>query len=315
MNALVAIAGGIRSGRNCATRVWAAVATMLVTALAMPAAALAEINEDFKPQNEFKLDPWIELNVGGIDMSINKGVFMLIMASLLTFGTVAFVASRMNTRGRPGRVQAAVEIAYDVAHDTITGRNIENREVANRWFPFLATLFLFIWFCNILGFIPLPTNTEHTVNVFGLELPTFGLYAATANIAVPLTLAIVVWISYHVEGVREHGLWGYFKTWFPGGTPGPVKLIIVPVEILSQFLRLVSLSARLFANMLAGHMIILIMGGGMAVLLALPYIYPVTAPLAIFIYFLDVMLVATLQAFIFATLSAIYLGGAVAAEH
>lgn len=296
-----------------ANRLWTATAATLAVALVAPAAALAEINEDFKPQNEFRLDPWVKIDVFGIDMSINKGVFMLVLAALFTGLTVAIVSRKMTDK--PNRVQAAVEIAYDVAHDTITGRNIHDSKVAKRWFPFLATLFLFIWFCNILGFVPLPTNTEHKVNVFGAHLPTFGLYAATANIAVPLVLALIVWISYHVEGIREHGPIGYLKTWFPGGTPGPVKIIIVPVEILSQFLRLVSLTARLFANMLAGHMIILIMGGGMVVLLGIPYIFPLTAPLGIFIYFLDVMLVATLQAFIFVTLSAIYLGGAVASGH
>lgn len=296
-------------------RLSVATGALLAASLAAPALALAAINEDFKPQNEFKLDPWVKIDIFGIDMSINKGVMMLVLAALLTGFTVAIVSRKMNVTGKPNRVQAAVEIAYDVAHDTITGRNIHDSKVARRWFPFLATLFLFIWFCNILGFIPLPTNTEHKVDVFGAHLPTFALYAATANIAVPLVLALIVWISYHVEGIREHGPIGYIKTWFPGGTPGPVKLIIVPVEILSQFLRLISLTARLFANMLAGHMIILIMGGGMVVLLGIPYIFPLTVPLGVFIYFLDVMLVATLQAFIFVTLSAIYLGGAVASEH
>ncbi|MBI4898664.1 MAG: F0F1 ATP synthase subunit A [Actinobacteria bacterium] len=292
----------------------AMIATLAV-ALAVPASALAEINEDFKPQNEFKLDPWVDIHIFGIDMSLNKGVLMLVLAALCTGFTVALVSRKMNVTGKPSRVQAAVEIAYDVANDTITNRNIHDNKVAKRWFPFLATLFLFIWFSNILGLIPLPTNTEHTVSLFGLNVPTFALYGATANVAVPLTLALIVWLSSHVEGIRAKGPIGYVKGWIPGGTPAMVLPIIVPVEILSQFLRLVSLTARLFANMLAGHMIILIMGGGMVVLLGIPYIFPLTATLGVFIYFLDVMLVATLQAFIFATLSAIYLGGAVASEH
>jgi F-type H+-transporting ATPase subunit a len=293
----------------------ATLSVSLAVSLAAPAAALAKINQDFKPQNEFKLDPWINIHVFGIDMSINKAVFMLVLAALLTGFTVAIVARKMVTTGRPGRIQAAVEIAYDVAHETITGRNIHDTKVARRWFPFLATLFLFIWFCNILGFIPLPTNTEHKLNIFGAHLPTFALYAATANVAIPLTLALIVFFSQHIEGVRAKGPIRYLKSWIPGGTPKLALVIIVPVEVLSQFLRLISLTARLFANMLAGHMIILIMGGGMVVLLGIPYIFPLTATLGVFIYFLDVMLVATLQAFIFATLSAIYLGGAVAQEH
>ncbi len=286
----------------------------LFTLLYAPASSLAAINEDFKPQNEFKLPPWIEIHVFGIDMSINKAVFMLFLASILTVGTVAYVSRKMSLTGRPSWIQASVEIAYDTAHDTITNRNIGNEKIARKYFPFLMTLFLFIWFLNILGFIPMPTNTEHTWNVFGAHLPTFALYAATANIAVPLAFTLIVVVAYHMEGVREHGPYGYVKTWFPEA-PGAVNIILKPVEVLSQILRPISLTARLFANMLAGHMIILIMGGGMVVLLGIPYIYPITATLAVFIYFLDVMLVATLQAFIFATLSAIYLGGAVAHDH
>jgi F-type H+-transporting ATPase subunit a len=285
--------------------------------LASPASAFA-INEDFKPQNEFKLDPWVEIHVFGIDMSINKAVFMVTLASLLTFLTVWYVSRKMSDeaeRDKPGKVQAAVEIFYDVARGTVTDRNIHTKSVAERWFPFLATMFLFIWFCNALGFIPLPLNTEHTVNVFGAELPTFALYAATANITIPLTLALIVWIGVQVEGVKAKGPIGYVKGWVPSGTPKPLLLLIFPVEALAKFLQLVSLTARLFANMLAGHMIILIMGGGMVVLLGIPYIYPLTALLAVFIYFLDVMLVTTLQAFIFSTLSAIYIGDAVSDSH
>jgi F-type H+-transporting ATPase subunit a len=117
------------------------------------------------------------------------------------------------------------------------------------------------------------------------------------------------------EGIKAKGPIGYVKGWVPSGTPKVILPIIFPVEALSKFLQLVSLTARLFANMLAGHMIILIMGGGMVVLLGIPYIFPLTVPLAVFIYFLDVMLVTTLQAFIFTTLSAIYIGDAVSDSH
>lgn len=290
----------------------------LAVALATPVSALANVNEEFKPQNEFKLEPWVSINVFGIDMSINKAVFMVVLASVCTFVTVWYVSRKMadeSTRDKPGKVQAAVEIFYDVARGTVTDRNIHTRSVAERWFPFLATMFLFIWFCNALGFIPMPLNTAEPVNVFGVDVPTFALYAATANIAIPLTLALIIWIGVQVEGVKAKGPVGYVKGWVPSGTPKPLLLLIFPVEALSKFLQLVSLTARLFANMLAGHMIILIMGGGMVVLLGIPYIFPLTAVLAVFIYFLDVMLVTTLQAFIFSTLSAIYIGDAVSEGH
>jgi F-type H+-transporting ATPase subunit a len=290
----------------------------LVAALIAPASAFAKINEDFKPQNEFKLDPWVSIHVFGIDMSINKAVFMVTLAAACTFFTVWYVSRKMSdeaTRDKPGRIQAIVEIFYDVARGTVTDRNIHTKSVAERWFPYLATMFLFIWFCNAIGFIPMPLNTEHTVAIFGVNFPTFALYAATANIAVPLTLALIIWIGVQVEGVKAKGPIGYVRGWVPAGTPTILKGPIFLIEALAKFLQLVSLTARLFANMLAGHMIILIMGGGMVVLLGIPYIYPATALLAIFIYFLDVMLVTTLQAFIFSTLSAIYIGDAVSDSH
>jgi F-type H+-transporting ATPase subunit a len=289
-----------------------------MAALIAPTAAFAEINEDFKPQNEFKLDPWVSIHIFGIDMSINKAVFMVLLAGALTFFTIWYVSRKMSdeaTRDKPGRIQAAVEIFYDVAANTVTKRNIHDKKVAARWFPFLATMFLFIWFCNAVGFIPLPLNTEHTVDIFGVNFPTFALYAATANVAIPLTLALIIWIGVQTEGIKAKGPIGYVKGWVPSGTPKVILPIIFPVEALSKFLQLVSLTARLFANMLAGHMIILIMGGGMVVLLGVPYIFPLTVPLAVFIYFLDVMLVTTLQAFIFTTLSAIYIGDAVSDSH
>jgi F-type H+-transporting ATPase subunit a len=289
---------------------------VLAAALIAPAAALA--SEEFKPQNEFKLDPWVSINVFGIDMSINKAVFMVILASALTFFTIWFASRKMSvdaTRDKPGKIQAAVEIFYDVARGTVVDRNIHTKSVAERWFPYIATMFLFIWFCNALGFVPMPLNTEHTVSFLGFELPTFALYAATANITIPLTLALIVFIGVQVEGVKAKGPIGYVKGWVPADTPKPLLPLIFPVEALAKFLQLVSLTARLFANMLAGHMIILIMGGGMVVLLGIPYIYPATATLAVFIYFLDVMLVTTLQAFIFAILSAIYIGDAVSDSH
>lgn len=285
--------------------------------LATPAAALASADEEFKPQNEFKLDPWIDIHVLGIDMSINKAVFMVALASLLTFLTIWYVSRKMSAdpTATPNRVQAAVEIFYDVARGTVTDRNIGKTSVAERWFPFLATMFLFIWFSNALGFIPMPLNTEHTVEVFGVNFPTFALYAATANITIPLTLALIVWFGTQIEGVKAKGPIGYVKGWVPAGTPKFILPLIFPVEALARFLQLISLTARLFANMLAGHMIILIMGGGMVILLGIPYIYPLTASLAVFIYFLDVMLVTTLQAFIFSALSAIYIGDAVSEGH
>ncbi len=272
-------------------------------------------NEGFQPQNEFKLEPWITLKLGGVDLSINKAVFYLILASALTILTMLWISKRMQQK--PNRVQVAIEVAYDMTKKTIAGDNMDNR-MAARWFPFLAALFFWIWFSNMIGFLPLPINTEHPVNIFGLEVPAFALYAATANLSIPLVLTLVVWISYHVEGIRAKGFFKYFASWLPPGLEdmnGAFKAFIFVIEAISHFARLISLSVRLFANILAGHLLLLFMGGGLAVLLGIAALGALTFPLAFFFFILEVGLIATLQAFIFSILTAIYLGGATSASH
>jgi F-type H+-transporting ATPase subunit a len=273
-------------------------------------------NEAFKPQNEFKLEPWLSIHLGSVDLSLNKAVLYLVLASALTIATMVWIARRMQEK--PNRVQTAVEVAYDLARNNITGGNIEAGQTAARWFPFIAGLFFFIWFSNMLGFLPLPTNTEHTVDVFGVHVPSFAIYAATANLSIPLVLTLVVWISYHVEGVRARGLIPYLASWLPPGLEDKglfLKGLIFTIEAVSHFARLISLSVRLFANILAGHLLLLFMGGGLAVLLGIAALGAFTFPLAFFFFVLEVGLIATLQAFIFSTLSAIYIGGATAASH
>jgi F-type H+-transporting ATPase subunit a len=180
-----------------------------------------------------------------------------------------------------------------------------------RWFPFIGTLFLFIWYCNLIGYLPLPTNTEEKFNLFGAHIPAFALYAATANISVPLVLALIVFIVFNWVGIKTQGFGGYMKSLIPAGVHGPMLLLIGPLEVISIFMRMISLTIRLFANILAGHMIILFMAGGLAVILGLSFLGWFTLPVAIAVYLFELGLVATLQAFIFATLAAIYIGGAV----
>jgi F-type H+-transporting ATPase subunit a len=272
-------------------------------------------NEAFKPQNEFQLDAWIPIHIGSIDLSINKAVLYLALASALTIGTMVWISRRMHAK--PNRIQMAIETAYDLTRNQIAGQNLEGR-FATKWFPFCATLFFFIWFSNMLGYVPLPTNTNETVDIFGLAVPTFAIYAATANISVPLMLTIMVWISYNIEGIRTHGFFGYLRTWLPPGLEdmNPLgKAAIFGIEVISHFVRLISLSVRLFANILAGHLLILFMAGGLAVLLGLAALGALTFPMAFAFYIFEVVLIATLQAFIFSILTAIYLGGATSATH
>jgi F-type H+-transporting ATPase subunit a len=268
-------------------------------------------NEEFEPVEEFRLTPWIHIKIGGLDLSINKGVFYLFLASALTVGTMIWIARRM--QAKPNRVQTIIEVAYDLTYNNITRGNMD-AERAVRWFPFIATLFLFIWFSNILGYLPLPLNTTEKINVLGLQLPAFTIYAATANLSIPLVLTLIVWFSYHVEGIRAKGFRGYFRSWIPSGTPRALMPLIVPIEVISQFVRIISLSVRLFANILSGHLLLLFMGGGLAVLLGLSLLGVATLPLAFAFFLFEVGLVATLQAFIFATLTSIYIGEATAAH-
>jgi F-type H+-transporting ATPase subunit a len=272
-------------------------------------------NEEFKPQNEFKLEEWVPIHLGSLDLSINKAVLYLVLASGLTIFAMTWISRRMAQK--PNRVQTAVELAYDLTKNNITGGNMDTA-TATRWFPFLGALFFFIWFSNMIGFIPLPINTEHTVDVFGLEIPAFAIYAATANISIPLVLTLVVWLSYHVEGIRSKGFFAYFASWLPPGLEemSPFgKAAIFVIEVISHFVRLISLSVRLFANILAGHLLLLFMGGGLAVLLGIAALGALTFPLAFAFFIFEVGLVATLQAFIFSTLTAIYIGGATSASH
>ena len=261
-------------------------------------------NNTFQIQNEFKLTNWVNLGL----LSINRAVVYLFLSAIATIVTMVWIARRMHTR--PNRVQTAVEALFSLMRDNITRGNMPD-SMAREWFPFLGALFLFIWFANLIGYLPLPTNTEETFNLFGVRIPDFALYAATANISIPLAFALVVFIAFNWVGIRAQGPIGYVKSLIPAGVRGPMLLLIAPLEVVSVFMRLISLTVRLFANILAGHLIILFMAGGLAVILGLSFLGWFTLPVGVAVYLFELGLVATLQAFIFATLAAIYLGGAV----
>jgi F-type H+-transporting ATPase subunit a len=294
------------------------IALLLLSPVAAFAAEASGDEPALNPSEEFALPDWISINIGGLDLSINKAVFYIFLATALTVIVMIIAARKMATRPT-GRLQTVTEIAFGLMRDNITRGNMDSK-MAAKWFPFIATLFLFIWFSNMIGYIPMPTNTTHTFDLAGVEVPSFALYAATANISVPLVLALVVWIAYHVEGVRKHGPIGYIRSWVPSGVEGFMVGPILLIEALSHFVRLISLSLRLFANILAGHLLILFMAGGLVVLLGMGVFGSVilgisTGTLAVVFFLFEIGLVATLQAFIFCTLTAIYLGGAVAEEH
>ncbi len=293
-------------------KVFLGIAIWLGGAIALVALIPSEgKDEAFQPQNEFKLDNYVTLELGPIDMSITKAVIYLWIATALTCFAMVWIARRMQQK--PNKVQAATEVFYNLTYKDITNDNMPEK-MAAKWFPFIATLFFFIWFSNFIGLIPLPFNTHETIDIFGLEVPSLALYAATANLSIPLVLTLFVFVAYQVEGIRARGFIGYFKSWIPQGTPGAMKPFIFTIEAISQFVRIISLSVRLFANVLAGHLLILFMGGGLAVLLGLAALGWLTLPLAIVFFLFEIVLVATLQAFIFSILTSIYFGEATSAE-
>jgi F-type H+-transporting ATPase subunit a len=280
------------------------VLVLTTVALMVPADAFAR--GVFDPTKEFEQHEWVPIHLGPLNLSITKAVVYLMLASVLTilFG-LYFMRSRVGQK--PGRRETVGELVYEVAQTQVAEQGLPTKAIG-RWFPYVATLMLFIFVVNLIGFIPLPLTGETWHGV-----PTWGIYAATSSLSVTLALALLTFVFTHVEGIRWNGPVRYFRSWIPEA-PKPLLALIVPLEILGQFMRLISLSVRLFANMLAGHMLILIMGGGMIVLLGSVFVAP-TVIIGTVFYLLEVVLIASLQAFIFATLSAIYIGGAVAQEH
>ncbi len=267
-------------------------------------------NNSYLPQDEFKLFTWAHL-FGPINL--DKGVLYIVLAGAITVGAMVWIARRMAMR--PNRVRPAVELAYGVCKRQITDDNMDE-DMARKWFPLVATLFFFILVSNLLGYIPLPVNTNpnEEIHLFGATLPSFQLFAATTNISFPLVLALIVYVAFNAEGVRAHGPVGYVKSLIPAGVGGAMLVLIFPIEILSNILRLLSLMIRLWANLLAGHMLIAFMSGGLAVLLGLKFLAWILLPFGVLIFLFEAVLIAGLQAFIFAILAAIYLGSAVS-EH
>ena len=185
--------------------------------------------------------------------------------------------------------------------------------MAKKWFPLVFTLFVFVLVTNLLGYIPLPVNTAGQNQCRrGCTFPSFQIYAADTNVALPLVLAFGVFIAYNVEGLRHHGFRGYMKSpWSRRASAEACCSSSSRWRSSRTSCGLLSLAIRLWANLLAGHLLIDFMAGDMAVLLGLPAVGWFTLPLGVAIYLFECVLIAGLQAFIFAILTSIYLGGAV----
>ena len=278
---------------------------------------------DFNPVSEFTdfvHNPYVNLPLG---LDINKAVVYMWLAALLATVLTLF-AVRRSLKVRPDGRQTVAEVVYDLAQNQVARGGLPE-EGMRIWFPYVATLFVFIWMMNLIGFVPLPFGERH-FELFGLSIPEFQIYAATANLSVTLALTLVTFVATHVEGIRYNGVIPYFRSWMPSGLPpvrpftatSPIKMgligLIAVIEVLSQLVRIVSLSFRLFFNLLAGHLVIAVFLG-LASLLGTYFILPVGIPMGVALYLLECTLIAGLQAFIFATLSAIYIGGAIHPDH
>ena len=177
-------------------------------------------NNEFQPQNEFKLINWVHLGV----FSINRAVVYLVhrvatdnLHDAVDLAAHARASQPDTDRGR-GPVLADARQHHAREHGGLGGGEVV---------PVLGALFLFIWYCNLIGYLPLPTNSEHKFDLFGAQIPSFALYAATANVSVPLVLAMVTFVAFNAEGVRAHGPIGYVKSLIPAGISGPILILIV----------------------------------------------------------------------------------------
>jgi F-type H+-transporting ATPase subunit a len=285
-------------------RRWILVAA--TTALVFPAAAFAR--GEFDPTTEFEQHEWISIHIGGLDLSITKAVVYLMIGTLLTILMgLGLMRWKVSSGKEVGRRQSIGEQIYEVAQVQIAEQGLPTKAIG-RWFPYVATLMLFIWVVNVIGFIPLPLTGEKWHGV-----PTWGIYAATSSLSVTLALALLTFVFTHYEGIRWNGPRRYFKSWIPEA-PKALLFLIVPLEILGQFMRLISLSVRLFANMLAGHILILTFLGLMFILESI-ILAVFVVPIATVFYLFEVVIVVSIQAFIFSALSAIYIGSAIEPEH
>jgi F-type H+-transporting ATPase subunit a len=286
-----------------------ALAFATTLALVLPAVAAAAEEEEFDPAHEWDLQEWVPIHIGPLDLSINKAVAYLMLGTVVSI-VLGIVLMRVRLGERPERRQTVGEIVYEVAQVQVAEQGLPTKAIG-RWFPYVASLLIFVWVVNMLGFIPLPLSDE-TVEIFGVELPTLAIYAATSTLSVTLALAFMTWMFTHIEGIRWNGTMRYLQSWIPD-VPRALLPMMIPLEILSQFMRLISLSVRLYANMLAGHMLILTFIG--LIFLTNWLVFPLSVVFGTVFYLFEVVIVVTIQAYIFAALSAIYIGSAIEPEH
>jgi F-type H+-transporting ATPase subunit a len=270
---------------------------------------IAALATTFNPADEFQLKQWVSIHLGPLDMSINKAVVYLALSALVTIA-IGLFTMRSRLALLPGKRQTVGEAVYEIAQTQIAEQGLPHKAIG-RWFPYVASLFLFIWTMNALGFIPLPLTGDKWHGI-----PVWGIYAVTSQLSVTLVLAVFTVAFTHIEGVRYNGL-KYFKSFVPAGVPKAMVPFMAVLETISHFFRIVSLSVRLYANMLAGHMLILVAIGLIFILSGITFYIavPISFVIGILFYLFEIVIVVTIQAFIFAALTAIYIGSAIEPDH
>ena len=238
------------------------------------------------PLEQFQIKTLVPLEAGGYNISFtNSSTFMVVAILAITLFMV------IGTRQKalvPGRWQSMVEMSYEMIagmiRDTVGSGG-------KKYFPFVFSLFMFVLFCNLIGMIPYT-------------------FTVTSHLVVTFALAAVVFIGVTLIGFAKHGL-GYLKLFAPSGVPLPVLFLLVPIEIISYLMRPISLSVRLFANMMAGHVMLKVFAGFVVSLGAI--LIPLGVfPLAFMVALTGLeVLVAVLQAYIFSILTCIYLNDAI----
>lgn len=272
--------------------------------------------EVFKPTDEFEHavktlnigGHELALHIGPLDLSISTAVVYLWVAAILV-GLLGYFIARSAKRV-PSRKQMAFEALYEYVRDNLVGAVMPGGLSAT-WFPYIMTLFCFILASNIIGLVPFFLGFTEG------GLPAFRTYAATSNINVTVGLALMTFLLTHISGIRANGPIGYFRGWVPSSAPAVMKPVLFPIHAVSEIFRLVSLAIRLFANLLAGHIMILVFYALIFMLPSVTFLV-ILSPLieaGVFAVSLFEIFVAAIQAYIFAILSAVYIGGAVHQEH
>ena len=243
--------------------------------------------ENHSPLAQFEIKRLVPMEIAGIDVSFTNSALFMVIAVL---GITLLMTVSMRGRAMvPGRLQSIAELSYEF----IAGMLKDNVGSEGRqYFPFIFSLFMFILFANLLGMIPFT-------------------FTVTSHIIVTFALAFVVFIGVTIIGFVRHGA-HFLSLFVPKGVPWPLLLLLVPIEVLSYFIRPVSLSVRLFANMMAGHTMLKVFAGFVVALGVLGG----WAPLAFVVALTGLEIgIAFLQAYVFTILTCLYLNDAVHMSH